>query len=268
LFFSCNKEGVSTTITETASIHLTLGNPSGAAEDVLMSSNYLMEKPQYALSYNSDRGTPNWVSWHLDNTWLGTAERQDDFRQDNTLPQTWYLVQPTDYSGSGFDRGHHVPSADRTKTIEDNSATFLMTNIIPQAPRHNRELWENLERYCRSLAEQGKELYIVMGSYGIGGTGSAGFISTIAGGKITVPARIWKVVVILEDGESDAARVLTTTRVIAVDTPNRDTVSTTWGTYRTTVDAIEEATGYNLLSSVAESVQAVVEKTVDNGPTE
>jgi endonuclease G len=56
-----------------------------------------------------------------------------------------------------------------------------MTNIIPQAPNHNRQLWENLERYCRNLAEQGSELYIVMGSYGTGGTGSSGFMTTIAG---------------------------------------------------------------------------------------
>jgi endonuclease G len=121
------------------------------------------------------------VSWHLDRSWLGTAERQDDFREDNSLLEGWHRVQPTDYSLSGFDRGHHVPSADRTKTVEDNSSTFLMTNIIPQAPNHNRQLWENLERYCRNLAEQGSELYIVMGSYGTGGTGSSGFMTTIAG---------------------------------------------------------------------------------------
>jgi endonuclease G len=107
-----------------------------------------------------------------------------------------------------------------------------------------------------------------MGSYGIGGTGSAGFMSTIAGGKITVPARIWKVVVILPEGSNDAARVTTATRVIAVDTPNSDTISSSWSAFRTSVDAIEGATGYNLLSSVVENVQSVIEAGVDNGPTE
>jgi endonuclease G len=204
----------------------------------------------------------------MDRSWLGSADRQDGFREDNTLPEGWYRVKPTDYSLSGFDRGHHVPSADRTKTEEDNSSTFLMTNIIPQAPNHNRQLWENLERYCRNLAEQGSELYIVMGNYGTGGTGSAGFMSTIAGGKITVPARIWKVVVVLPVGSNDAARVSTSTRVIAVDTPNSDTVSSSWSAYRTSVDAIETATGYNLLFSVAENVQTAIEQKVDDGPTE
>jgi endonuclease G len=153
LLASCNKENVADKAVTTTSEHLAMGNSSGAVPDAAMPSNYLIEKPQYALSYNRDRGIPNWVSWHLDDSWLGTVERQDDFRGDASLPEGWYRVQPSDYSSSGFDRGHNVPSADRTNTEGDNSATFLMTNMVPQAPYHNRELWENLERYCRSLVE-------------------------------------------------------------------------------------------------------------------
>ena len=41
-----------------------------------------------------------------------------------------------------------------------------------------------------------------------------------------------------------------------------------WGGYRTTVDAIESATGYNLLSNVSSSIQSVIESKVDNGPTQ
>ncbi len=40
---------------------LSLGNPSNAATDP---DNYLLEKPQYTLSYNCSRGTANWISWH------------------------------------------------------------------------------------------------------------------------------------------------------------------------------------------------------------
>ncbi|PYS89332.1 MAG: hypothetical protein DMF64_18025, partial [Acidobacteria bacterium] len=83
--------------------HLTMGNPSNAVVDVNVPLNYLLDKPQYAVSYNRDRGTPNWVSWHLDPSWLGSAPRQNDFRNDPSLPAGWYQVQSTDYSGSGFD---------------------------------------------------------------------------------------------------------------------------------------------------------------------
>ncbi len=67
-------------------VHLTMGNPSGAVASTSYPTNYLMEKTQYALSYHNGNNTPNWVSWHLDSTWLGSTPRQDDFRPDTTLP--------------------------------------------------------------------------------------------------------------------------------------------------------------------------------------
>lgn len=247
--------------------HLTLGNPSGATADATQPTNYLLSKPQYALSYHRDRGIPNWVSWHLSTDWRGSAARQDDFRPDVTLPAGWYQVQANSYTDSGFDRGHNCPSADRTSTVVDNSATFLMTNMMPQAPRNNQQTWANLEDYTRTFLNSGNEVYIICGSYGRGGTGSSGYAATLDQGRVTVPARCWKVVVILPTGTDDATRVSSNTRVIAIDTPNDNSISTTWGTYRTSVDAIESATGLDLLSAIPTAVQQVLEARVDNGPT-
>ncbi|UOQ82059.1 DNA/RNA non-specific endonuclease [Hymenobacter sp. 5414T-23] len=199
----------------------------------------------------------------------GAAPRQDDFRADDALPEGWYQVQGSSYQGSGFDRGHNCPSADRTKTVADNSATFLMTNMTPQAPRSNQQTWARLEEYCRSLADTGKELYILCGSYGKGGSGSDGGVTqTIDEGHVTVPRRCWKVVIILPIGSNDAARVSTGTRVIAIDSPNDNSIGSNWGQYRVSVDAIEAATGLDLLSAVSPAVQAKLESTVDAGPTE
>ncbi|MCC9165639.1 DNA/RNA non-specific endonuclease [Pontibacter sp. XAAS-A31] len=226
-----------------------------------------MQKPQFALSYSRDRGTPNWVSWHVNASWLGGADRQDNFRADPELPEGWYKVTASSYRSSGFDRGHNAPSADRTKTVEDNAATFLMTNMIPQAPNNNQETWANLEDYTRRLVAEGNEVYVIMGSYGIGGSGSNGSAKTIDKGRVTVPKRIWKVLVVLPEGENDLQRINSDTRVIAVDTPNLNSVRSDWSYYRTTVDAIESATGYDLLSAVPEAVQEVLESKVDMGPT-
>jgi endonuclease G len=273
---ACKKETPAPTTPSTGPItpaqpalseHLTLGNPSGATADPAQPTNYLLSKPQYALSYHRDRGIPNWVSWHLSTDWRGSAARQDDFRPDATLPAGWYQVQATSYTGSGFDRGHNCPSADRTNTVADNSATFLMTNMMPQAPRNNQQTWANLEDYTRTFLNTGNEVYIICGSYGSGGTGTNGYATTIDNGRVAVPARCWKVVVILPTGTDDATRVSTNTRVIAIDTPNDNSISTTWGTYRTSVDAIEMATGLDILSAVPTTVQQVVEARVDNGPT-
>ncbi|MBH8562268.1 DNA/RNA non-specific endonuclease [Nostoc sp. CENA67] len=251
---------------QSSSIHLTMGNPSGAVTNTSYPNNYLLSKSQYALSYNNTTRIPNWVSWQLNNSWLGSTPRQDDFRADTSLPSGWYQVQGTDYQGSGFDRGHMTPSADRTNTVTNNSATFLMTNMIPQAPDNNQGPWANLENYSRDLVvNQGKELYIISGGYGSGGTGSNGTKYTIANGKIQVPARTWKVIVVLDTPGSGVSGVTTNTRVIAVDMPNSQGIrSDNWKTYRVSVDSIESNTGYNFLSNVSTSIQSVIEARIDN----
>lgn len=101
---------------------LPFGNPSNASQTD--PNNYLIEKPQYVLSYNRDKGIPNWVSWELNQSWLGEAPRSNNFRPDDTLPEGWYRVTPNDYTKSGFDKGHMVPSADRSNNPENNAATF------------------------------------------------------------------------------------------------------------------------------------------------
>jgi endonuclease G len=242
------------------SVHLTMGNPSGAGTSNF--NNYLLNKPQYATSHNCGKRIPNWVSWQLKSSWLGSAPRQDNFRADTTLPSGCYRVVTGDYTNSGFDRGHMTPSADRTNTVDNNSATFFMTNIIPQAPDNNQGVWARLEDYARTLVST-NDLYIISGAYGTGGTGSNGFKSVISSNNIVVPARTWKIIVLVPKAGT-ASSVTNSTRVIAVDIPNAQGVrNADWRNYRVTVDSIETATGYNFLSLVPTSVQSVIEARVD-----
>ncbi len=256
--------------TELEVFNMALGNPSGAQTNESMEENYLIEIPQYSLSYSRSRGIPNWVSWYLNDEWMGDVDRQNDFRANQSLPISWYWVEggDYDYSDNGFSRGHNCPSADRTITTADNSATFLMTNVIPQAPDHNEEMWVDLENYCRKLVtNQNQELYIIMGNYGEGGIGDEGYREKLADGKVTVPRYIWKIVVVLPEGEDDVNRVDEDTRVIAILTENKNaSASQNWGAYRVSVDDIETATGYDFLSNVPENIQAIIEAEVDNGP--
>jgi hypothetical protein len=69
-------------------------------------------------------------------------------RPDTSLPAGFLLARPNDYRNSGYDKGHLCPAADRSASREDMDATFLMTNIAPQAPALNRGPWEKLESYC------------------------------------------------------------------------------------------------------------------------
>ncbi|MBC8138687.1 MAG: DNA/RNA non-specific endonuclease [Fibrella sp.] len=237
--------------------HLNMGNPSGAVASTSYPSNYLMNKPQFSLSYHRDRGTPNWVSWQLNSTWLGSQPRLDNFRADTSLPSGWYRVGSTDYSGSGYDRGHNCPSADRTRNSTDNGSTFLMTNMIPQTPDNNQGPWARLEDYTRSLVSGGtKDAYVIMASRGTRGT--------IANGRVTAPTNIYKVILVVNRGTT-ASGVTTSARVIAVRIPNTTGIrNSDWRSYRVSVDTVEAETGYNFLSSVPTSVQSVIEARVDN----
>ncbi|MEB3232136.1 MAG: DNA/RNA non-specific endonuclease [Leptolyngbyaceae bacterium] len=241
--------------TPSGQVHLLMGNPSeaGTAPD-----NYLIIQPQYALSYNRDRATANWASWQLNQSWLGSTQRQDDFRPNTRLPIAWYQVDGDDYRGSGYDRGHLVPSGDRTANQTDNSATFLMTNIIPQTPDNNREPWRELEEYCRSLVDQGKELYIIAGIAGVHGEQVK-----LADNQVTVPASVWKVVIVLDQPGLGIDGVMANTRVIAVNMPNDEQVDDDWRSYRVSVDSLEATTGYDFLSVISTDIQAVIEARID-----
>ncbi|MFF3021829.1 DNA/RNA non-specific endonuclease [Gottfriedia sp. NPDC057948] len=264
---SSTAEPSTETQTGTDNDHIGLGNPSDATNNISNSNNYFMVKPQYDLSYNNSKHEPNWVSWHVGSSDLGSTARQDDFRADTTLPSGWYQGTASEFSGSGFDRGHMCPSADRTSTVANNSATFLMSNMIPQAPNNNEITWANLEEYSRSLVSAGNELYVISGGYGSGGTGSNGYKTTVGNG-VVVPAKTWKVIVVLPNGNNDISRVTTSTRVIAVVLPNDQTTSShAWSYYRVSVDSIESMTGYDFLSSVPANVQNAIEASIDNGPT-
>ena len=249
----------------TDNTNLMLGNPSNATANITNYDNYLYDHTYYVESYNRDKNEPNWVSWYVGATSLGTQDRANDFRPDPNLPTGWYEVPGTAYTGSGFDRGHNCPSGDRTSTVAANEETFLMDNMIPQAPQNNEQTWANLEEYGRSLVAAGDEIYVIMGSYGSGGTGSSGSATTVDGGLVVVPSNIWKVIVVLPNGNNDLSRITSTTRVIAVNTPNINTISSDWTQYITTVKSIETATGYSLLTNVPANIRTVLENVKDSG---
>lgn len=229
--------------------HLVLGNPSHAA--TTNPNNYLLERPQYALSYSRDRKILNWASWQVSADWLGHTDRQDDFRPDGSLPQGFYQVTPTDYRGSGYDRGHIVPSGDRTNTPRDNSATFFMTNIIPQTPENNRGPWRELEEHGRDLVYQyNEQLHIFAGAYGQR--------DTIGNRGIVVPSRLWKIIIVYDRLPDGGLGLSANSQVIAVDMPNRSDLAADWQQYQTTIHRIELATGHQFLANFPADLQAIL----------
>jgi hypothetical protein len=159
-----------------------------------------------------------------------------------------------------------TPNADRDNpaSIPINQATFLMSNMVAQAPDNNQGAWADLEGYLRTLIPD-NELYIVAGPAGLGGKGDNGFTTTVAGGAVAVPAWTWKAALVIPAASGDdVARVTCTTRTIAVIMPNDNIVKNhDWTEYLTTVDAVEALTGYDLFSNVPEPYQRCIEAGVN-----
>jgi len=196
-------------------------NPNIAVQAPTTSaSEIILSRDQYVISYNKSHRAPNWVAWKLEQKDIGNSGRTNSFAQDTELEN--YLVQtnaghgvaPSDYTNSCYDRGHQIPSADRTDNKTDNAATFLMSNMIPQTPYLNRVVWEHLETYTRELINQGKKVYVIAGPIYDADYGSIG-PST----DIQVPSKDFKIIIVL-DANQTTADINSTTQIIPVIMPN------------------------------------------------
>jgi DNA/RNA endonuclease G (NUC1) len=223
--------------------------------------------PEFSASYNPLRGQSNWIAYNLDSDDRGPADRCECFTHDPSLPGSVPVISTDDYTSSGYSRGHLVMSEDRTsggssstpvQTSIDNARTFLFSNIIPQTSANNGGPWLDLESHLGALATTGgKEVYIL--------AGGAAYSGTLKNeGKVAIPTRTWKVAVILPDGQGlSSIDDPSDFEVIAVDMPNATSgLSSSWETYRVTVDQVEALIGYDLLAALPDAIECRVEQAI------
>src|SRR5262249_43043635 len=91
-----------------ANRNVRFGLPAPANADPESKEAYLIERPQYVLSFNAKKLTPNWVCWQLRKEDIG-SEARGPFGPDHKLPERLRVVSG-DYNGTGFDRGHMCPA--------------------------------------------------------------------------------------------------------------------------------------------------------------
>ena len=233
----------------------------GVPTDWDESDDFIISRPQYTISFNRMRNTPNWVSYDLDVSQMVGEDRCDCFTYDPALPADFTHITTADYTGAGafagygIDRGHLVRSFDRTKGSLDNAYTYYFSNIIPQAADLNQGPWKILEDSLGNLARyDDKEVYIV--------AGVAGNIGSVKGeGKIIIPEKVWKVAIVMprDQGLADV-RDYRDVEVFAVIMPNVAGIRyVDWTTYKTTVDAVEALSGYDLFSLLPDKIERAVE---------
>jgi endonuclease G len=235
--------------------HLALGVPDDSSVGRL--DKWLLVRPQLAVSYDTANKVPNWSAWRLDASSFGAATRATSFRTDPLLGSA-SQARDSDYVGSGFDRGHLCPSADRTASDADNDATFFLTNVVPQTHASNAGPWLDLEDEARQLATAGKKLLIIAGP--VFGTTPRQTIGT----GVSVPTAMFKVVVVIDGPEFDPATLsAANATVYATIMPNAAVISGSWRQWQVTIDQVEAATGLDFLADVHPSVQSPLEARLD-----
>lgn len=227
----------------------------------------IISRDQYVISYNRQRRSPNWVAWKLEAKDIGNTPRSKSFLKDPDLES--YLassgndtaVDTSEYNRSCFDRGHQIPSHDRTDNEIDNQETFLTSNIIPQTRYLNRTIWEHLEQHTRdAVQKQGKKAFVVAGPIYDENFGAIG-----PHHDIPIPSKDFKVVFLLNANQSPSD-IGPNTEVIAVIMPNLlqdgskpignapcnapmtySSSADDWQRYQTTVAEIEKISGIHFI---------------------
>lgn len=117
--------------------------------DQIITKNYL------EICYDYNLKAPTAVSYTLrgDQINLLNIEERPNFKIERTIASE-YRASYSDYTHSGYDRGHLAPDAAFDWSEESLSETYSLANIIPQARKVNRYTWTKAERYARFVAVQ------------------------------------------------------------------------------------------------------------------
>ncbi|WP_337041534.1 DNA/RNA non-specific endonuclease [Emticicia sp. 17c] len=235
-------------------------SPPPVADDVIpdfalpaiSKSDEIIRHKNYILRYEEKYEVPAWVVHKLRGEYTkGRANRGDNqFIPDKKVENNSALS--TDYSNSGYDRGHMVPAADFKCCQELMNETFYMSNICPQVPDFNRGIWENIESRVRGWALRDKELYIVTGPVLTKGMKTIGRYNEVA-----VPTFFYKIVLYYPAGSAKNARA------IAFLLPNEALHGKRMSSYVVPIDQIEKVTGLDFFAKLPDDIENKIEAVSD-----
>ena len=114
----------------------------------------------YDYTYRSAR----YVEYVLDGALVNDVNltKRPSFYLESEIPNI-YQVSTSDYTNSGYDRGHLAPDASFDYDEGDLKIVYTMANIIPQDPNINAYFWSKAESYARDKAVEFGEITILNG---------------------------------------------------------------------------------------------------------
>jgi endonuclease G len=201
----------------------------------------------FLLAHNNEAKMPDWVLEDLTPArFTGPGDR--DFSSFKADPKLIEQDKPhsvdSDYSGSGFDRGHMAPAADMTPNQTMMDQSHFLSNIAPQIGiGFNRGIWARLEAAVRTWTEHRGHLIAITGPIYDETT------RLMAGTDIPVPKRFYKIVY-------EPQRH----RAIAFIFPNKKIQGSNLDPFRATIDEIETATGIDFLPDLPNSIETRIER--------
>lgn len=205
------------------------------------------EEGRYTLWYDTIYRQARWAAHVLTRSDVESenAKRRNNFTVcPAARSKGWAYARDRDYTNTGYDRGHLVPSADRVTSQAENDATFRLSNIAPQTARLNRVVWNNLEAEVRRMAGRLDTLWIVTGGElkpGLERIGTSG---------IGVPESFFKVLLARSEGRFMA---------VAFVIPNAEKIAGTFWDYAVTVDEAEELLGIDFFPILPDDLEQRVE---------
>ncbi len=123
----------------------------------------LIHHTYYSLDYNEDTEQCNWVAYRLTKKSLAVknVKRAKKFNYDSDISTR--SASHSDYTHSGYTRGHMAPAGDMAFNEVAMTESFLMSNMSPQTRGCNGGIWKELEENVRDWAFSNGELIIVSG---------------------------------------------------------------------------------------------------------
>ena len=195
----------------------------------------LLAQPCFIVSYVEKYELPEWVAYELTIDRLNASknERNQMFSPDPAIKSK--SGHPEDYRGSGYRRGHLVPSADMAWNKDAMDATFLMSNVAPMKEEFNDVIWLELEHNVRDWGRKHKKIVVITGPV------FSDTMHTIGKNEIYVPTTFYKAVFTSNNQKP---------HVVGFLINQTDTSFGPLEQYVVPVDSIERVTGLDLFSNL------------------
>lgn len=197
----------------------------------------------FSLLYSPDHEQAAWVAYVLTSEEVkGCIPRSNNFRVDPSVISGSAVL--ADYRGSGYDRGHLAPAGDLKWSKTSMKDSFFLSNMSPQVPGFNRDIWKRLEEWTRDQAVINNEIIVVTGPVLTDGP-----YKEIGENGVDIPKKYFKVLFDYSEPEIKAIGF------IMENKPSKENILI----FSRSIDEVEELTGLDFFCLLPDTYEEKLE---------